>query len=131
MRWFFEKIHAIPVDRAGKDLAATRSALRALADGQILGVFPEGRIATTRTLLPFQTGVAMLAQRSQAPVYTAYLDGTQRNKSMKDAYLNSQSAGLIFGPKPVEFSFNKSRAALDAATNCIEQAIFKLAQNTK
>src|SRR5207249_2405149 len=57
LNWVFKTVGAIPVDRSGRDLTATRAALRALEAGQILGVFPEGRIESTRELLPFQTGV--------------------------------------------------------------------------
>src|SRR2546423_79348 len=48
LNWVFRTIGAIPVDRSGRDLAATRAALRALQRGGVLGVFPEGRIETTR-----------------------------------------------------------------------------------
>ncbi|HZK82792.1 MAG TPA: lysophospholipid acyltransferase family protein, partial [Humisphaera sp.] len=82
MGWVFRQVQAIPVERNGRDMGATRSALRALERGQVLGVFPEGKIETTRELLPFQTGIALLAIKANVPVYPAYLDGTQRGKEM-------------------------------------------------
>ena len=63
---FFHAIEAIPVDRDRPDAAATRAALKTLASGHVLGVFPEGRIETSRELLPFQPGIAVLAARSRA-----------------------------------------------------------------
>jgi 1-acyl-sn-glycerol-3-phosphate acyltransferase len=80
--WAFKLIGAIPVTRSGRDSAATRAAIRALKDGQVLGIFPEGRIENARELLSFQTGVALMAIRTDVPVYPAYLDGEQRNKDM-------------------------------------------------
>src|SRR4051812_27325168 len=68
----------IPVARNGRDMAAMREAMRTLHNGQVLGVFPEGRIETSREMLPFQTGVAMMAIKTGVPVFPAYLDGTQR-----------------------------------------------------
>ena len=61
INWFLRQIDAIPVNRSGKDLSATRAALAALQAGRILGVFPEGRIAPDEALLPFQVGVALMA----------------------------------------------------------------------
>ena len=98
LHWVFKTVEAIPVDRGGRDLAATRAALRALEAGRILGVFPEGRIETSRDLLPFQTGVALMALKAGVPVYPAYLDGTQRGRDMLPAFLYPNCATLAFGP---------------------------------
>src|SRR3954465_9137267 len=38
MRWGFELLQLIPVERGAKDIAATRAALRALQAGRVLGV---------------------------------------------------------------------------------------------
>jgi len=121
--WVYRTVQAIPVARSGRDLAATRMALRALEDGRILGVFPEGKIETSRDLLPFQTGVALMAIKAGVEVYPAYLDGTQRGKEMVEAVLSPNRARLTFGPK-VEFDrTSTSREALDVATEKIRQAV--------
>src|SRR5258708_3992583 len=44
LTWLYKLVEAIPVERSGRDLPATRAALRALAHGRVLGVFPEGKI---------------------------------------------------------------------------------------
>lgn len=116
LKWLFGLIEAIPVERAGRDVAATRAALRVLHGGRVLGVFPEGRIETSRQLLPFQTGVALMSIRTQVPVYPVFIDGTQRNGSMKASLLCPQVASLSFG-KAIrlndEFSINDlNRATL-------------------
>jgi 1-acyl-sn-glycerol-3-phosphate acyltransferase len=126
LKWFFRTIEAIPVDRSGRDLTATRAALRTLADGRVLGIFPEGRIEKTRDLIPFQTGVAMMAIKTGVPVYPAYIDGTQRGMSMVRAFLTPSEATLAFGP-PVQFERGStSKEALDAATRRIQEAVEKL-----
>ncbi len=125
LKWFFELVDAIPVDRSGKDLSATRGALRALQNGRILGVFPEGRIEETSELLPFQTGAALLARRANCPVYPAFLTGTQRRKEMVPAFSRSQRVTMTFGP-PIELSKCDDKPDLDADTLEIERAIRKL-----
>jgi len=46
LRWVFDAVGVILVERSGRDMAATRHAMRALEAGHVLGVFPEGRIET-------------------------------------------------------------------------------------
>lgn len=125
LRWGFEAIEAIPVERSGNDVAATRAALRALHAGRVIGIFPEGRIEPTRELLPFQTGVAMLAHRGKAPVYPAYIDGSQRGKDMLAVFLESQSAKLAFGAT-IELNFFIRKINLQAVTEAIQGSVERL-----
>jgi 1-acyl-sn-glycerol-3-phosphate acyltransferase len=125
LNWFFRTIGAIPVARSGRDTASVRAAMRALHDGKLLGVFPEGRIETARELLPFQDGVAQMAMKTGVPIYPAYLDGTQRNKPMLQAFLEPQDVRVAFGP-----SFALERSAdkddLSANTARVRAAIAEL-----
>jgi 1-acyl-sn-glycerol-3-phosphate acyltransferase len=123
MKWMYDLIEVIPVDRSGRDMAATRAALRALGHGHVLGIFPEGKIAPARELLPFQSGVAMLAIRAQVPVFPAFLDGTQRGQEIALAVTMPNEATLAFGP-PVEFDRSStSREVLESATATIRDAV--------
>lgn len=131
LRWVFRTIGAIPVERSGRDLKATREALRALEAGRVIGVFPEGRIEDSGELLPFHTGVALLAMRSGAAVYPAYLEGTQRNKEMVKAFVWPNRARLRFG-EPIRLEESGgSREALKAATQRIHEAVAALREEEK
>jgi len=126
LTWAFRIIEAIPVDRAARDTASVRAALRALHDGRVLGVFPEGRIEPTRELMAFQTGVALMAIKARVPVYPAFLEGTQRSKSMPAAFAFPNRATLSFGP-PVEFDRSStSKESLEEATRLIKLAVESL-----
>jgi 1-acyl-sn-glycerol-3-phosphate acyltransferase len=126
LNWFFRTIGAIPVARSGRDTASVRAAMRALHDGKLLGVFPEGRIEDARALLPFQDGVAQMAMKTGVSVYPAYLDGTQRNKPMLRAFLEAQDVRVAFGP-PITFGRGGGdKDALPAATGRIRDAIGEL-----
>jgi 1-acyl-sn-glycerol-3-phosphate acyltransferase len=123
LRWVYRTVEAIPVERSGRDMAATRSALRALKDGRILGIFPEGKIEVSRDLLPFQTGVALMAIKANVPVYPVYLDGSQRGKEMVPALLIPNRATVRFGPS-VEFDrSDTSKEALEIATEIVRNSI--------
>jgi 1-acyl-sn-glycerol-3-phosphate acyltransferase len=122
----FRALEVIPVDRAARDTSAMRSALRALQEGRILGVFPEGRIETTPELLPFQPGVAQMAIKTKVRVYPAYLDGTQRGMEVGEALVRRNESSIAFGPA-IEFERSStSRDSLDAATAKIRAAVEKL-----
>ncbi len=71
-------IGCIPVNRDGRDVAAIRAALRALGEGRVLPIFPEGRIvpASGRRLGEMRPGGAYIAIRAGVPVVPAYILGT-------------------------------------------------------
>lgn len=122
----YRAVEAIAVERTGRDLMATRAALRALADGRILGIFPEGKIETSDKLLPFQTGVALMAIKTAVPVYPCYLTGSQRLKEMPEAFTRRQRAILCFGPA-IELNRNStSKEDLEAETLKIRDAVAAL-----
>jgi 1-acyl-sn-glycerol-3-phosphate acyltransferase len=116
----------IPVSRNGRDMSATRAALRALERGQMLGIFPEGRIESTRALLPFQTGAAMMALKTGVPVFPAYLDGTQRGHEMLAAFFRPHRARVIFGDQVRFPRSGEMHELLPTATAAIERAVADL-----
>jgi 1-acyl-sn-glycerol-3-phosphate acyltransferase len=126
--WVYRQVQAIPVARSGKDMAAMREALRALKEGRVLGVFPEGRIAPTRELLPFQPGIALLAARSGAEIYPCYLDGTQRGKEMIPAVANPQHAQIAFGPGMGRIIRRHDRLGLDEQAERIRESIERVSR---
>ncbi|HSV15958.1 MAG TPA: lysophospholipid acyltransferase family protein [Tepidisphaeraceae bacterium] len=129
--WFFRTIGIIPVARSGRDTGPLRAALRELQAGRIIGIFPEGRIAETDELLPFQTGVALMAIKTGVPVYPAYIEGSQRGRDMMTAMLSRCEATVAYGP-PVQFDRHSGtgRAQLEGATAAMRTAILQLRDQT-
>ena len=58
----------IPIRRGEVDLEAMRTLLDSLKDGWILGIAPEGTRNRTGELIQAQAGIAVLAQKSGAPL---------------------------------------------------------------
>lgn len=127
MSWLAKQVGIIPVERSGRDSGSLRAALRVLSSGNVLGIFPEGKIGTTRELLPFQTGVALMAIKAKVPIYPAYLDGTQRNREMLEACLYRNSAVVCYGPAVAFDRTDTSREGLARATEQLRQAVATLA----
>ena len=101
--FIFRALRAIPVARNGRDMAATRTALRRLQEGRLLGVFPEGRFNHGPGLLPATTGIAWLALQSRAPVYPVFIHNAPRGKSMIGTLFAFGHVQITFGD-PVDLS---------------------------
>ena len=70
LHWLFRLGGCIPVDRKTRDDSAFQAALQALQRGEVVGLFPQGRIPNRgEPPLRIRRGVARLASLSQAPVY--------------------------------------------------------------
>lgn len=67
----------IPVDRSRGEQAYA-DAVRALRDGEMVGVFPEATISRSFTLKDFKTGAARMAQEARVPLVPMAVWGTQR-----------------------------------------------------
>ena len=119
----------VRIDREGKDSGAWREALRHLKRGRVVGVFPEGRIERDGTLLPFQTGAALLAMRGGADVFPVYLDGRQRNTSMTAAYFRRNSPSVAWGRPVVVPPGKPAPGQLDSLTATIQSRVEALRQH--
>jgi 1-acyl-sn-glycerol-3-phosphate acyltransferase len=70
-------MHHIAVDReAGSQ--SFRDALRALKDGEVIGLFPEATISRSFEPKEFKSGAERLAKSSKAPLLPVAVWGTQR-----------------------------------------------------
>jgi 1-acyl-sn-glycerol-3-phosphate acyltransferase len=126
VRWLFDVIRVIPVERSRRDVVASRAAIRALEDGQVLGIFPEGRLAEGKIIGPFQTGVATMALRSGVGVYPASVEGTMRDRGMLEPFLFPQRAKVAFGPRVQLMESGFSKEAIERATGKIREAVCEL-----
>ncbi|HOY67776.1 MAG TPA: 1-acylglycerol-3-phosphate O-acyltransferase [Candidatus Ozemobacteraceae bacterium] len=71
--WFLRKSLAFPVDRAKPDPTSIKTCLRVLADGKVLGIFPEGTRNPRGLIRPFKPGAIKFAVRQKVPVLPAYI----------------------------------------------------------
>jgi 1-acyl-sn-glycerol-3-phosphate acyltransferase len=70
--WLFKLAKAIPIAPRGEDPAAYEAAFAAadavLADGELVGIFPEGGITHDGVLQPFKGGVMKILENRPVPV---------------------------------------------------------------
>lgn len=95
LSWLFRLAGCIPVDRDKQPERALREALRALADGDVIVLFPHGGIhLDTDPPRKLKGGVARLAHKSGAPVCAVRLDDVRGAGHTLMAVLIPSSARL-------------------------------------
>jgi len=76
LTWIFRAAGCIPVDRGGRTDAAFRAAVRALKNGEVVALFPHGRIHPDHEgEARIKPGALRLATLAQVPIYSARLSG--------------------------------------------------------
>ena len=78
LRALFMKLHAFPVSRGASDLGAMRVAMQVIRDGHVLGIFPEGTRQKDDRMQSIETGVAVMALKSDVPLVPVHLSGKYR-----------------------------------------------------
>jgi 1-acyl-sn-glycerol-3-phosphate acyltransferase len=97
LQWFFRGMDAIPVVADPTDTSALRRALRLLAAGEVLGVFPEGGRSRDGSLAEGKTGAALLASRSMAPLLPVGIRGAHEAMPMGAAWPRPRRVEVVFG----------------------------------
>jgi 1-acyl-sn-glycerol-3-phosphate acyltransferase len=88
--WMFRTARCIPIASAKEDEAVKEAAFaevdKALAEGEIVGIFPEGRLTTDGEIAEFKAGVERILRTRPVPVVPMALKG------MWASVLSKQSA---------------------------------------
>jgi len=74
----FRSVGAFPVGRDKKDQWAYNHALKVLAHGQTLGMFPEGTRSHGHGLIVARTGVARLSLQTNSPIVPMAMTGSDK-----------------------------------------------------
>jgi 1-acyl-sn-glycerol-3-phosphate acyltransferase len=77
--WFFKTARAIPIAGAKENMELMQKAFdevdKALAEGEIVGIFPEGKLTTDGEIAEFKSGVEKILARRAVPVVPIALKG--------------------------------------------------------
>lgn len=83
---------AIPLRRGGSDVAAVGAAVAALEAGEVVGIFPQGRV---RSDGPWLRGAARMALAAGAPLLPVRLVGTE--KALAPGSVGFPQVGVLIG----------------------------------
>lgn len=78
---------SFPVDREKADITSTKTALKYLKEGEVLGIFPEGTRVKNKDLNTVKGGTALLALRSNSKVVPVYIEGNYKLFSKMNIYI--------------------------------------------
>lgn len=87
VRPFLKMCKFLPLDPTKP--MATRSLIKIVQDGNSIGIFPEGRLTVTGTLMKVYDGAAMVADKTGSMVVPVRIDGLEKS------YFSRLSAGQV------------------------------------
>lgn len=104
-RWFFTAVGQVPIDRTDADSAqaALNTAQQVLAQGKLLGMYPEGTRSPDGRLYKGKTGLARLALQTGVAVIPVAMIGTNVVNPPGTNMLRFGRVTVRFG-KPMDFS---------------------------
>lgn len=107
LTWLFRAAGCIPVDRGGRPEKAFREALRALEAGEVIALFPHGRIHVQRQTDQdpprLKGGVVKLAEKTGAPICPVTVEGVTGTGTVVRAVLRRSRARVrAFAPIHIE-----------------------------
>ncbi len=116
LNWLFKASGCIPVDRTGRPEKALREALHALQEGEVVALFPYGRILLDNELpQKIKGGVARLAVWSEATIYPVRIDGVGGEGHVALAPIIPSKVKLSIGT-PLQCEVTEMKACLASIT---------------
>ena len=105
--YLFKAIGCIPVDRVSRPEAALRAALKALEQGEVIALYPQGKIVLPHELpRKLKKGTLWLAEKSQAPIYPVHLYGIKGMGYIINSLFMRSQARLVTYPPLTEVQEN-------------------------
>ncbi|PRY47540.1 1-acyl-sn-glycerol-3-phosphate acyltransferase [Geodermatophilus tzadiensis] len=127
---FMRAMRHIPVDRKA-GAAAFDAAVRALKDGELVGVFPEATISQSFTLKDLKAGAARMAIDAGVPILPAAVWGGHRVATKKHPVdLSGGKAVTVLLGEPLWPEPGEAPAALLARTRTAMEALLDEAQRS-
>ena len=130
-RWFFKSTGQLPIDRSGgrASEASLNTGLKVLAQGQLLGIYPEGTRSPDGRLFRGRTGIARMVLEAKVPIIPVAMIDTEKVQPIGKKLPRIRRIGIIVG-EPLDFSrftgMEGDRIVLRAITDEIMYELMKL-----
>ncbi len=111
----------IPVKKESSNKEAIREAIRILENQDTLGIFPEGTISATGELTELKSGVALIAQKTSAPIIPFAIEGAYQAWPLAKKYPKRHPVEIRFA-KPLDVKgYEHSEELIAEVTEDIKQ----------
>ncbi len=108
----FVNLFSMPVDRDNPRPSTLKSAVRALREGYLVVIFPEGGRSPTGELMEAQRGAGLISAMASAPVVPALIEGTERAMPVGARFIRPVKLRITFGP-PIYPSPEKDKKQIE------------------
>lgn len=131
VRLFMTSAGQLPIDRSGGKAseASLNAGLAVLAEGKVLGIYPEGTRSPDGRMFRGRTGVARMVLEAQVPVIPCAVVDTEKVMPLGSTVPSVHRVGVVIG-KPMDFSrfhgMESDRYVLRAITDEIIYEMNKL-----
>ncbi|MCR4302091.1 MAG: 1-acyl-sn-glycerol-3-phosphate acyltransferase [Sulfuricaulis sp.] len=100
LHWLFRAVGCIPVERTLNPRRALEAARKALKHGEVVALFPHGRIHLDHhEVTPLKRGVALLASLTGAPIHPVRIEGVRaQGLTVAAVFIRSRACLLSFAP---------------------------------
>jgi 1-acyl-sn-glycerol-3-phosphate acyltransferase len=127
LSFVFRTAKAIPIAPAHEDAAmleqAYESIARELADGQLVGIFPEGKLTADGEMNEFRSGITKILERTPVPVIPMALSGLWRSLFTRNRARLRHATRLF---PSVRLSVGAPFAPADATPQALQAAVLTL-----
>ena len=127
--WWMDHVGCIPVSRGTGDMRALKLTIKALREGKVVSMFPEGTRTEDGELQEAKGGVGFIVEKSACSVVPAYIDGSYRAYPKGAKWIKPIRVKVTFGAPitPEEFqALGTGRDAYDKYAALIMQRIADL-----
>jgi len=126
LNWLFNLWGLIPVHRGEADTAALRKAIKAINDGYIFGIAPEGTRNKTGQLKRAHPGAVLLATRSDAPIIPIAHWGGEN--FLKNLFRFKRTDFHIRVGKPFKLDLNRVKLSREIRQQIADEMMFHIAE---
>lgn len=98
--WWMNRVGCIPVARGTGDLKALKLTIKALREGKVVSMFPEGTRSEDGSLQQAKSGVGFIVEKAGCVVVPAYIEGAHRAYSKRAKFVKPYKVVVTFG-KPI------------------------------
>lgn len=129
LAWAFERMRFVRVDRHNHGRGAIRPALKALAEGNLVVIYPEGTRSPDGRLRRARDGIGLLAHISEVPVVPVAIIGAHEAWAKGKSKPSPYPCRVRFG-QPLHFSkaaYKQDRDVVTTSTRSIMRSIAAIA----
>ena len=124
--WWMDHVGCIPVARGTGDIRAMKLTIKALREGKVVSMFPEGTRSSDGSLRSAKSGVGMIVEKSACAVVPAYIRGSYKAFPKGATWIKPTTVSIDFGRPilPEDFqALGQGREAYEAHAALIMERI--------